>query len=75
VKYAFIRDQSDVHDLSKMCRVLGVSTRGYYVWVDRPEIQRARDNRRLISQIRCHHQSSRQIYGSPRIHLDLVERI
>ena len=59
--------------MSKMCAVLGVSASGYYDWVDRPESQRDRDNRRLVSQIRCHHQSSRQIYGSPRIHLDLVE--
>lgn len=56
-----------------MCAVLGVSTSGYYDWVDRPESQRDQDNRRLVSQIRCHYWSSRQIYGSPRIHLDLVE--
>jgi transposase InsO family protein len=73
VKYAFIRGQRNTHDIVRLCEVLGVSTSGYYNWIDRPESKRARDNRRLISQIRCHHQSSRQIYGSPRIHLDLVE--
>jgi putative transposase len=73
VKYAFIGNQRDAHDLSKMCAVLEVSSSGYYDWVDRPESERSQDNRRLVSQIRCHHQSSRQIYGSPRIHLDLVE--
>jgi putative transposase len=73
VKYAFIRNQRDAYDVSKMCAVLEVSSSGYYDWVDRPESERSQDNRRLVSQIRCHHQSSRQIYGLPRIHLDLVE--
>jgi putative transposase len=73
VKYAFIRDQSDAHDISKMCTVLEVSASGYYDWVDRPESQRSRANRRLVTHIRCHHRASRQIYGSPRIHKDLVE--
>jgi len=73
VKYAFIREQRDAHDISKLCAILEVSTSGYYDWVDRPESQRSQDNRRLVTQIRCHHKASRQIYGSPRIHLDLVE--
>ena len=73
MKYAFIREQRDAHDISKLCAILEVSTSGYYDWVDRPESQRSQDNRRLVTQIRCHHKASRQIYGSPRIHLDLVE--
>jgi len=73
VKYAFIREQRDAHDISKLCTILEVSTSGYYDWVDRPESQRSQDNRRLVTQIRCHHKASWQIYGSPRIHRDLVE--
>tara|TARA_R110002167_G_C12542143_1_gene640096 strand:+ start:174 stop:986 length:813 start_codon:yes stop_codon:yes gene_type:complete len=56
-----------------MCDVLEVSSSGYYDWVDRPESARARENRRLVSLIRCHHQACRRIYGSPRIHGDLVD--
>ena len=73
MKYAFIRDQRDVHDVSKLCTILDVSTSGYYDWIDRPESHRSRANRRLVTHIRCHHQASHQIYGSPRIHKDLVE--
>lgn len=56
-----------------MCDVLGVSVSGYYDWRDRPESNQSRDNQRLLTLIRCHHQASKQIYGSPRIYDDLVE--
>jgi len=56
-----------------MCKVLGVSSSGYYDWFDRPESQRSQSNRRLITKIQCFHQASRRTYGSPRIHRDLQE--
>ncbi len=73
MKYAFIRAQQDQYKVQRMCEVLEVSSSGYYDWVDRPESQRAKENRRLLTRIRCFHQSSKAIYGSPRIHEDLVE--
>jgi len=56
----------------RLCEVLDVSTSGFYDWVERPESNRSRDNRRLMTKIRNSHQSSRRIYGSPKIHKDLV---
>ncbi len=56
-----------------MCDVMGVSSSGYYDWRDRPESARSMENRRLTMKIRCFHQASRRTYGSPRIHLDLLE--
>ena len=56
-----------------MCEVLEVSTSGYYDWIDRPESRRSRENRRLVTQIRCYHRASHSTYGSPRIHRDLQE--
>jgi putative transposase len=49
-----------------------VSTSGYYDWLDRPESQRSRENQRLTERIRHHHQQTQEIYGSPKIHRDLV---
>lgn len=46
--------------------------RGYYDWLDRPVSMTQRTNQRLLTKIRCFHQSSRQTYGSPRIHQDLL---
>jgi putative transposase len=55
-----------------LCTVLDVSTSGYYDWLLRPESKRSRDNRVLSSKIKQYHQRSRGIYGSPKIHQDLV---
>lgn len=51
---------------------MGVSTSGYYDWCARPESQRTQTNRRLLTKIHDFHAASRGIYGSPRIHQDLL---
>lgn len=50
-----------------------MSTSGYYDWLVRPESKRSADNRRLTKKIACFHRESRGIYGSPKIHRDLLE--
>ena len=72
MKYAFIREHYRDHSVLTLCRVMGVSTSGYYDWYARPESQRERTNRRLLTKIQCFHKASRSIYGSPRIHKDLL---
>jgi transposase InsO family protein len=57
-----------------MCRVLEVSTSGYYDWLDRPESRRKRRHRYLLTGIRRVYIESRKIYGAPRIHAELTER-
>jgi len=54
-----------------MCRVLGVSTSGFYAWQGRPVCERKRANQRLLAEIHAIHERSRQTYGSPRIHAEL----
>ncbi len=71
MKYAFIREHQQQYTVKRMCKVLRVSSSGYYDWFDRPESRRSRSNRGLISKIQCFHQASRKTYGSPRIHRDL----
>ncbi len=73
MKYAFIRDKKKYHSITRMCKVLGVSSSGYYDWFDRPESIRSQNNRRLQTKIRCYHKASYSTYGSPRIHRDLQE--
>ena len=73
MKYAFIQEQAQAHKISRLCEVLDVSTSGYYDWLDRPESRRARENQQLVIKIQCFHKASRGIYGSPRIHQDLLE--
>ena len=54
-----------------MCRVLEVSTSGYYAWRKRPPSRRAQQNRSLSERIRVIHEQSRQSYGSRRIQAEL----
>ena len=73
MKYAFIREQRQHHALERLCNTLNVSTSGYYDWIDRPLSRTAKDNQRLLTKLRCFHQSSRQTYGAPRLHRDLLD--
>jgi transposase InsO family protein len=73
VKYAFIREHSKDYSVIRLCQALEVSPSGYYDWRDRPESVRAKQNRHLVTKISLFHKASRGIYGSPRIHRDLVD--
>jgi len=55
-----------------MCRVLQVSKSGYYAWRKREPSDRAVENERLTTKILEVHKESRQSYGSPRVHAELV---
>jgi putative transposase len=60
------------HPVARLCRVLGVSTSGYYAWRSREPSARAREDRVLTDRIRQIHQESRLTYGAPRIHVELA---
>ena len=61
------RYQAD-YPIATMCRVLGVSTSGYYAWEGRQASKRAQADAALIEQIRKCHAASHGTYGAPRIH-------
>ena len=71
MKYRFIRTHRSDYKVTTMCRVLEVSTSGFYDWLNRPPSHRAQENERLTASIRQFHQASRRTYGSPRIFRDL----
>jgi putative transposase len=56
-----------------MCRVLKVSTSGYYAWRKRGLSQRTLEDERLSKKIREIHDRSKGTYGAPRIHAELAE--
>ena len=56
-----------------MCRVLGVSTSGYYEWRRRPPSRRAIDDEVLTVEIRLVHTESRQTYGYWRVTAELID--
>jgi putative transposase len=57
-----------------MCRVLEVSTSGYYAWVDRPPSARAIDDAVMVERIRAVHAESDMTYGMPRVRAELVDQ-
>ena len=72
MKYAFIRAHNKEHKTCRLCSALEVSVSGYYAWRDRPDSARVHRDRHLSASIESFHKASRRIYGSPRIHRDLV---
>ena len=59
------------YPIATMCRLLGVSTSGYYAWVKRKPSRRAQADAIVLSHIRAAHAASHGTYGAPRIHADL----
>ena len=54
-----------------MCRVLEVSTSGYYAWGKRPPSARAQADAELTSRMSAIHERSHGTYGAPRVHAEL----
>lgn len=54
-----------------MCRVLQVSTSGYYHWRKNILTGNKDKNEQLVEQIKKVHKQSHQTYGSPRIYIEL----
>ena len=54
-----------------MCQIMGVSRSGYYAFKKRPESERSKRQRYVLGNIRKIHMESFEIYGSPRITVEL----
>jgi putative transposase len=60
------------HAIATVCRVLGISTSGYYAWQHRTPSARAQRDAELTMKIHTIHLESRGTYGAPRVHADLA---
>lgn len=73
--FRVIRDHlTPAFTVADCCRVLGVSTSGYYQWFKHPEGKRQKRRAELLEQIRVVHEASRRTYGSPRVRRELLNR-
>ena len=59
--------------IATQCRVVGVSTSGYYAWRQRAPSQRRRDDLVLGDRIEAHYRQPQYTYGRPRIQADLPD--
>jgi putative transposase len=69
--YRLIDAEKAHHQVSRLCRVLGVARAGYYTWASHPPSRRTLDDAYLSDQIRQIHAGSRGPYGAPRVHAEL----
>ena len=74
MKFAFIAVEKAHFPVRALCATLGVSRAGFYAWHDRPPAPRTQADERLGLEITTIHAESRQRYGSPRIHAELLDR-
>jgi putative transposase len=70
--YEFVEQEKAVYPVTTLCRVLGVSSSGYWAWRRREPSARAHADAQLSTRIVQIHQSSRGTYGAPRIHAELA---
>jgi len=73
VKYRFIDDHRHVFRVAPMCRMLEVTRGGFYQWLEKPESDRAMEDRRLLGLIRDSYEASGGVYGARRVFGDLRE--
>ena len=67
-------DHQAHYPIVTMCKLLGVSSSGYYAWVQRRRSRRAETDDTLTAEIRAAHGASHGIYGAPRIHAELAAK-
>ncbi len=59
--------------IAAMCKSFGVSRAGYYAWLGREPSARSIADVVLTVRIKAIHRNSRESYGAPRIHAELVD--
>ena len=74
MKCAWIALEKATFSVVALCRNLRVTTSGFYAWRGRPDSDHTVEDRRLQVLIRASFDASKQRYGSPRIHEDLIEQ-
>jgi len=74
MRFEFMKTHSEKFPIEKMAKILGVSRCGYYEYLERKEGKRALEKETLLSEIKRVHKTSKERYGSPRIHAELKKQ-
>ena len=73
MKFAFIAREASL-GVVRLCRVLGVSTSGFYAWKTREQSAHDQADEALKVHVHEVHQRGRGVYGSPRVHRGLQKK-
>jgi putative transposase len=74
MRFAFIQTRAKEYPVKRMCQMLKVSRSGYYAWRRRPPSARHQQQEKLLEKISAVHEQSRRLYGSPRVHRQLISQ-
>ena len=72
MKYAFVENNRRQYGVPALCEALQVSRSGYYAARQRGPSDRQKRRVELTARIRTIHQASRESYGAPRVHVELL---
>ena len=72
MKYAFVEKNRRQYGVPALCEALQVSRSGYYAARQRGPSARLQRQVDLTARIRTIHQASRESYGAPRVHVELL---
>ncbi|WP_300525786.1 IS3 family transposase [Aminiphilus sp.] len=72
VRYAVIRRFRPKYPIPQLCRVLEVSTSGYYAWLKRPDSPRNQEEKRFELEIIAAHKRTEETYGPERLQKELA---
>ena len=72
MRFAFIEEYRARWPITVQCEVLEVSRSGFYAWRVREPSETELRRAALTEKIQAVHQASRQTYGSPRVHAELL---
>jgi hypothetical protein len=75
MKYRLVEAERAEHSISRLCKVIGVTTAGYYAWRSRKPSRRELADRRLERLIGDVFRDSRETYGAPRVHAERQEAL
>lgn len=67
-----MRDHRSQFPVKKMCQMLKISRSGFYAWDGREKSKRQMENEILKEKIKEIFKKSRELYGSPRVHAELM---
>ena len=75
MRFTFIQaeDGQQGFSVASICRVLRVSTSGYYAWCGREPSKRTVRKQALVAKVKATHAASRGTYGSPRVTQELKQ--
>jgi putative transposase len=75
LRFQFVHQHRTIWPIDLQCRILEVSRQGYYQWLDQPPSAQAEKQQAILSQIkRIHTLHRHDVYGSPRMHKELLKQ-